>query len=140
MDDPLLVRRFERVGNLTRGCHGFRDRHGAALQAIGQGLAVNQFEHQRPNTAGILEAMNGRDVRVIQAGQQLRFPLETRQAIGILRKEIGEDLQGDVASQSRVARAIDLAHPTCTDERDDLERAEARAGDEGHVVPANSPI
>ena len=46
MDHSLLVRRFERVGDLTRGCHDFRDRHRTALQAIGQGLAVNQLEHQ----------------------------------------------------------------------------------------------
>ena len=80
------------------------------------------------------------DVRVIQAGQQLRFPLKAREAIGILREQIRQHLQGHVATEPRVAGPIHLAHPTRTNERDDLECAEARTGDQGHVVPANSPI
>ena len=35
----------------------------------------------------------------------------------------GQNLDGDVAAEPRVARAIDLAHPAGAERRDDLVRA-----------------
>ena len=40
----------------------------------------------------------------------LRLPLESREAIGIVGERLGQDLDRDVALQLRIARAIDLAH------------------------------
>jgi hypothetical protein len=44
--------------------------------------------------------------------EQLRFPLEAREAIGIARERVRDDFQRDVAVESGVARAVDLAHAT----------------------------
>ena len=60
-----------------------------------------------------------------QRGDGVRLALEAREPIGIGRKRRGQDLDGDLAPQFRVARAIDLAHATGTDRRDDFVDAEA---------------
>jgi hypothetical protein len=46
---------------------------------------------------------------MVQRRQQLRLALEPRQAIGIGRKRLGEDLEGDLAIEPAVPRAIHLA-------------------------------
>jgi hypothetical protein len=61
--------------------------------------------------------------RMMKRRQQARFPFETTAAIRILRDRRGQHLDGDVASELRVVRAIDLSHPafaellpiSCTD-------------------------
>ena len=86
------------------------------------------------DAARFFEAVDARDVRMIQRREDLRFALEAREAIGIVRERVRQDLDRDVAIQLRVARAIDLAHAACADRGDDFVDAEARAGGEGQVA------
>ena len=46
-----------------------------------------------------------------------------------------QHLDRDVALEPRVARAVDLAHAARAERRQDLVRAEALAGSEGHETP-----
>jgi len=46
---------------------------------------------------------------VVERRQDLRFPLESREALRIRGKQIRQQLQRDVAPELRIARAIDLA-------------------------------
>jgi hypothetical protein len=46
VDDALLVRGFERIGDLTANLDRFADRQSAASDPLGQRLALDQFEHQ----------------------------------------------------------------------------------------------
>ena len=55
----------------------------------------------------------------------MRLALEARQAIRIGRELRRQDLDRDLATQLRVARAIDLAHAAGADRRDDLVDADA---------------
>ena len=48
---------------------------------------------------------------MVQRGQRLRLAGEAGEAIGIGRQRRGQDLEGDVAIELGIARAIDLAHP-----------------------------
>ena len=57
-----------------------------------------------------------RDVWMVQAGKNLRFTLESRQAIRIAGKCLGEDLQGDITIQLRISRLIDLSHAALANE------------------------
>ena len=70
---------------------------------------------------------------MIQRGEHLRFALEPREAIGIVREGLGQHLDRDVAIQPRIARAIDLAHAARAEQRQDFICAETSAGREGHV-------
>ena len=51
-----------------------------------------------------------RDVGMVQGGERLRLAREPREPLGIAREELGQHLDGDVAIELRVARAIHLAH------------------------------
>jgi hypothetical protein len=61
--------------------------------------------------AGAGQPIDLRDVRVIEAGKHLRLAVEAREALRVAREGGRQNLERHVASQLRVARAIDLAHP-----------------------------
>ena len=71
-------------------------------------------------------------------GQQLRFALEARETLGVLRERRGQHLDRDVATELRVPRAVHLAHAAGAERRDDLVRPEAQtrgqAQDEGSLL------
>ena len=72
------------------------------------------------------------DVRMIQRGERLRFPLETDQAIGIGGEEFGQDLERNITTEPGVACLVDLAHAARAERREDFVRAKSCAGSEGH--------
>ena len=80
----------------------------------------------------LLEPEDRRDVGMVEGGEQPRLPFESEQAIPVLGKGIRKDLDRHLAMELRVARPIDLTHPTPSDRGDDLVDADARAGREGH--------
>ena len=81
---------------------------------------VDQLHHQRAHALGVLEAVDLRDVRMIERREDLRFALEAGETIGIVGEDVRKDLDRDVALQLRVARAIDLAHAARAERSDDL--------------------
>ena len=66
--------------------------------------------------------MQDANVRMIQAGDGLRFLLEALAQCRIIGKVRGKDLDGDDAAQARVPRTVHLAHPARAERRDDLIR------------------
>jgi len=57
---------------------------------------------------------------VVERGEELRLALEARHALMVAGERFGQQLEGDLASEPRVARAPDLAHAARAEERDDL--------------------
>ena len=100
------------------------ERYGSARDAVSQRLAVDQFEHQRLDTIGVLESVNRADVGMIQRGQHPRFSLEARAPLSIAREYGGQHLDGDLAAELGIARAIDLTHAPGTKLRQDPIRAD----------------
>ena len=80
----------------------------------------------------LLHAVNGRDVRVIQRREEFRPTLETRQTIAIACEQLGKNFQRNVPMESGSAGAIDFAHSSRPDGREDLVGAETRAGRKRH--------
>ena len=72
MDDPLLVRGFEGLGDRQRLINGNRALH----DAVGQRRPLDQFHDERLHTIGIFEAVDLRDVRMVQRGKPFSFALE----------------------------------------------------------------
>ena len=66
MDDVLLVRRFQGLGHLLREGQGFVDGDRATSDALRQIVALDQFHHERAHTTRFFEAVDVRDVRVVQ--------------------------------------------------------------------------
>ena len=120
MNDALLVRRFQRFGNLTRDGQRLFQRNRPECDSVCERRPIDQLQHQRLRAVRLFEAVDRADVRVIERGEQLRFAREPRQAVRIEREPLGQHLQGDVAIQLRVARAIHLAHGARTKRGDDF--------------------
>ena len=91
---------------------------------------LDQFHHEGVHTGGFLESVDRGDVWMIQRRQRFCLALEPRQALEISRERVGKDLDGDLATERRVRRPIDLSHPSFANRRGHFVDAEARAGAE----------
>ena len=100
----------------------------ALLEAGAQRLAVDELGDDERGVAVLRELEDGEDVRMRELRDAHRLALEPRERAGIRRELRGEDLDGDVAIEPRIARAIDLAHAARADGGDDLVVPEAGAG------------
>ena len=69
---------------------------------------------------------------MIERGEQPRFTLEALESIGIARKRLRKYLQGDVALELGVARAINLPHAPSAKGPEDLIGTEASTDHEAH--------
>ena len=74
---------------------------------------------------------------MVQRRQQLRFALESSDAIGIVRENVWKNLECDVAIQFGVERAIYLAHTAGADELADFVNTEPDAARKGHMRRPN---
>jgi hypothetical protein len=83
MDDPLLVRRFERLGDLRRDRQRFGERDRPFRNAVGQRRPLDELHHQREGSVRLLQAVDMRDVRMVQGGEDFGFALESGQSLGI---------------------------------------------------------
>ncbi len=118
MNDALGVRGLERATNL----------HGVAQCLIERERTVERgaFDklHDQVSRPDIVDLA---DVRMIQRGDGFGFALKA------LRELCGGDFNGYVAIQSRIVRAIHLAHPARAERRDDFVWPEFRTGCERHA-------
>ena len=76
--------------------------------------------------------MDLRDVRMVQAGEDLRLTLKPCQPIRIAGKRFGQDLQRHLPVQLGIGGLIDLSHPALADEGGDVVVAESGADGQGH--------
>ena len=132
VDDALVVRGLERLGNLLRDAQRLDERDRPAAQAIREVFALHQLHHQRAAAAGFLEAVDAGDVRMAERGQHLRLAVEARHAVLVVREVLGQQLQRDVAVQARVGRAEHLSHAASPELAGD---AIVREGLTNHVRP-----
>jgi hypothetical protein len=111
MNDALLVRRFECIGDR---CHEPQDLghcHRSAVQPLGQRLSVDELENQAAHLVELLEPVDGSDVRVVECGQHAGLALEPGEAASILDERVREDLDRDIASQLGIAGAMTSPMP-----------------------------
>src|SRR6186997_551442 len=69
---------------------------------------------------------------MIERRQDLRLTFEAREARGIARERLGQNLDCHVALQSCISCAVDLAHSTGTELTADLVHTEPRADRHRH--------
>ncbi len=110
VDDALLMRGFERVGDLPGDRHRLVSRQRAVGQPIGERHTIDELENEEPGGGVFLDAVDAGDMRMIQRREQLRLTREARVAFRIPRKRYGQGLDGDVAAEPGVAAPIHLAH------------------------------
>ena len=128
MDDALLVRGLERLDQLQGHGERFLDRQRPVRNAFGQGRTVDQLHDQRTPAAAVLEAVDGRDVGMVQRRERPRLAFESGRPIGIVADGGREHFEGDVAVKFLVPGAVDLAHATGAEQANDLVRTDKGAG------------
>ncbi len=132
MDDSLLVRGFERLGDLPCDGEGLVEGERPALQPLGEVFALDELHDEGAHAARLLEAVDRGDVGVLELGEDLRLALEARETVGVGGERLGEDLDRDLALQLRVGGAVDDPHPALAERGGDLVGPEAGAGSERH--------
>ena len=76
------------------------------------------------------------DVLMIERGERPCFALEPGDELGIAGERRGKDFQRHVATELRVARAIDFAHPAGAENTDDGVAADSGAARQTHARAA----
>ena len=120
MDDALLVRFFQGLGDLPGHGDGLIDGNRAAAQPLRQVVAGHEFHHQAHRSIRLFEAVDGGDVGMIQGGEDLRLAPEPAHALDVLSESGGKDLDRDVTPELRIVRAEDFAHASGSDGCEDL--------------------
>ena len=128
VDDALLVRGFERLGDLSGDVEGFVDRDGALRDAIRQRRAFHQLHHERDGPVRFLEAVDRGDVGMIQRRQDFRFALEARQPLRVTGDRSRQHLDGDLSLQVRIGGPIHHAHAAGAKRRGDFVRTKPCSG------------
>ena len=82
----------------------------------------------------LFETVNRSNVGMVQRGEQLRFTLKPGDSIAIVHESVGQNLERHFTAEFRVARAIDLTHPSGADEGDDFVDAKARTCRDRHLL------
>ena len=93
---------------------------GPDVESLAQRLALEQFHHGVGQAVGVAEVVNREDAGVRQRRHRQRLALEARQPIRVGGKRLRQHLDGDVALQLGIARAVDVAHSAGADVRCDL--------------------
>src|SRR5262245_11643380 len=137
MDNALVVRGRETARDLRRdiNCLPYRE---LLSQSMPQCLALKKFGDRVRRTIGECEVEDCEDVRMRQRRDGLRFPLESRASIRIGRDAWRQHFDRDVATESRVARPIDLAHSSRANDAQDFVGTQSSATFQGHENAATS--
>jgi hypothetical protein len=105
------VRGLQTLGDLTGDRQRLVEKNRSACETLGQILAVHILERERDRAISFFEAMNRRDVGMIEGCQDLGFTAEARDALGILCEAGRKHFDRGVTIEPRIACAKHLAHP-----------------------------
>jgi hypothetical protein len=109
VDDTRAVRPVERVGNLDADPERLAARKRAFAEARRERFAFDELHDEVVDVAFATHVVEDADVGMVEPRDGLRLALETRAHFAVGREMLREHLDGDVAAQARVARAIHLA-------------------------------
>jgi hypothetical protein len=132
MNDLLRVRGGQAVGYCGSNFGGFAPGESFAAEALTQGLAFEQFRYGVASTVAQADIVEDQNVRMSQRRHGFGLVFETDQGGGIIGEMLGEDFDGDVATQPGVPRTIYLAHTARTDGRKDLVGSQTSPSSKGH--------
>ena len=106
-----------------------------ASDAVPERLPLQQFHGDEGSPIGLVDLVDGADVRVVQGGRSFGLPLETRESLCVVGEFVGKELQGDVAAELQVFRLIHHAHAPAADPAEDAvmgDRLTHGLGGRGH--------
>ena len=130
MDDAFAVGRLESLGELTCDLQRLGNRNRSGREAIRERRAFDQLEDQCEPAVDLFDAVDCGNVGMIERGEQARFAFEARAPVRIVSEHRRQQLDGDIASEARIARTVHLTHAAGAKRPGDLEHAQPNAGRE----------
>ena len=92
MNDPLLVRSLERIGELSRDRERFVEGDGAAGNPLGEIVALDELHDEGVHVRGLFKSVDRRDAGMIQRGEDFGFLLKAGQPFSVLGERRRENL------------------------------------------------
>ena len=89
VDDACGVRGLDSLGDLQRQLQCLAHGHCTCRDPVANGFALDQFHDQELGVGLVLEAMQRRDVGVVERRQNLRLTLEPRHPFGYIAEPLG---------------------------------------------------
>jgi len=133
VDYAFLVRGGEAVSDLDGILGRLASGQGTCRQSRAERLAFEQLRDDVRRSLVRADVKERDDVGMIQRGGRTGLLLEAAEAIGVVGEDGRENLDGDLATQSRVPRAVHLTHPAGTEWAQNLVGAKTKARRDGHV-------
>src|SRR5262249_32900849 len=130
--EALLVRAIERVRDLDGRLEELGNRERAAREAVREGLAFQMLHDQVLDAVLMTDIEERADVRMVEARDDARFAFEALPHFFAQRQVAGKDFDRDGPVEAGVARAVDLAHASGTEEVEDFVSSEPGSGGEAH--------
>ena len=127
MENAFFVCRVERVGHLPADIERFLERERPAFQSGAERFAPDELHDEQGRAAGLIEAVDRRNVGMVECRERLRLALEAREPVGIVREQSGKNLESDVTIELRVPGSIDFAHPAGADRPENFVDADPTA-------------
>src|SRR5262249_18726979 len=90
--------------------------HRTALHVLRERPACDVLQNQTPIPREFLHIVDCGDIRMVQGSQQPSLALRSDKTLAILTEFLGQDFDGDVSAESRVASPIYDAHSSCADD------------------------
>jgi hypothetical protein len=144
VDDPLLVRRLQRLGDLAGKRKRFFEWKRSGREAHREVFPLDELHDEEvPRRRGgrsggrgrgdFFEGIEDGDARMVQAREHPRLSLEAPSSFFTFKELFRQHLQGDRPVDARVLCPVDLAHAPRAQRREDLVRPELRSGGNRHA-------
>ena len=111
VNDSDSVGRLETGRDLGGGAERFVERQRPSGQPLVEPFSLDQLEDQVESALRFLDAVEGREVRVVQRAQETGLALEPRPPFLVARERIGKGLDRHLAPEPRVPRPVHLPIP-----------------------------
>ena len=110
VNDSLGVCCIQCICNLDAEIKHRLDLKGFARAHVPESLALQQFHRDKGSPIRLVDLVNRANVRVVQRGRSLGFPLESAKSLCVVGKMIGEELEGDAPTQFHVFSFVHNTH------------------------------
>ena len=115
MHDIFFVRGGESLRHLHGIVHRLARRKPSLRQLRAQAAAFQKFGNDVGRAVLLADVVDAKNVRMVQRGDGFGFLLEAPQTVPVLGQRAGQNFDRDFATEARVLRAIDFAHPARAD-------------------------
>ena len=109
----------ESIGDLDAQIEHRFDLQRLASDPVPERLTLQQFHGDEGSSIGLVDFVDGADVRMVQRRRGFGFPLETAEGLCVVGEFVGKELQSDVATELEVFRLINHTHPPAADPAQD---------------------